>query len=142
MLFNIDRFYKKQEELEAGLDGWSEVSELCEKLTPEKKNKFFKEIKQLEEKADLLKSEKCNCVHIDSKYDFGLDHTCAYHEVLFQIKLIKNELESYRLDEYRESYIINKQIEKELKIRKILKILPFIVVALIVFFFTIFLIVR
>lgn len=142
MLFNIDKFYKKQEELEVGLDGWSENTESCERLTPEKKNKLIKEMRELERKADSLKSERCNCVDIDSNYDFGLDHTCAYHEVLFQIKLIKNELDSYRLDEYRESYILNKQIEKELKIRKILKILPFIVVALIVFFFTIFLIFR
>lgn len=128
MIFSIDRFHRKQEH-DFGLDGWGIDSTPKEPLSQDQKIKLIREMKDLEKKASMLKGQRCDCYHPNDYYDLGLDHTCSYHQTIFDIKMIKNELDSYKILEHREYRHFEDEIRKELKTEAFFKVLPLILVA-------------
>lgn len=135
MIFNVDRFYKKQEH-DFGLDGWGVDSTPKKILTQDEKSDLINKMRKLENKAAMLKGQQCDCFHSDGFYDLGLEHTCSYHQAVFDIRSIKFELDSYKILEHREYRHFTHQIHRELKLEQFAKASPFILIALIVIVLT------
>lgn len=130
MIFNVDRFYKKQEH-DFGLDGWSVEPTSKKTLTQDEKSDLIDKMRKLEKKAAMLKGQRCDCFHSNDYYDLGIDHTCSYHQAIFDIKSIKFELDSYKILEHREYRHFTHQIHRELKLEQFAKASPFILIALV-----------
>lgn len=132
MIFNVDKFHKKQEH-DFGLDGWGVVSDSNPKkiLTQDEKSYLISKMRKLENKAAMLKGQRCNCFHSDGSYDLGIEHTCSYHQAIFDIRSIKSELDIYKILEHREYRHFSHQIHRELKLEQFAKASPFILISLI-----------
>jgi len=130
MIFNVDRFYKKQEH-DFGLDGWGVDSTPKKILTQDEKSDLINKMRKLENKAAMLKGQRCDCFHSDGFYDLGIEHTCSYHQAIFDIQSIKSELDTYKILEHREYRHFSHQIHRELKLEQFAKASPFILMTLI-----------